>query len=550
MIKKYLQEQILHSLEKVTGLTVDPVLVSFERPKQPTHGDWSTNVAMSLANQRRQNPRQLAEAIVANLMFDPLLVKRTEIAGPGFINFYLAENWLYSELANLLSHGASFGKSQIGNGKKAQVEFVSSNPTGPLTVGHGRQAAIGDALSRLLEAVGYDVTREYYFNDAGLQMKKLAQSVFLRFQQLLGESVDFPDDLYQGEYIREIATRCRVQKGDGLTEADINYFKTFAVAEIFEDIKKTLARMGVVFDIYYNESSLYTDGSIDKTKQALVEKGLTYERDGALWFKAAQFGAEKDRVLVRSTGEPTYRMPDIAYHITKFERGFDLVIDVFGSDHQATYPDVLAALGALGYDSSRIDVRIHQFVTLVRNGEQVKMSTRKANYVTLDELFDEVDPDAVRYFFLMRRMESHLDFDLALATKQSDENPVYYIKYAHARICSILRHAAERGIKRTKADLTVLREPEEVKLIKALLDFPDVVLGSAQSREPHRIPTYLQELAGIFHNFYHLHRVVTEDNKLSNARLDLCDAARIVIANGLQLLGVSAPETMAHTSDM
>ncbi|MCU0607547.1 MAG: arginine--tRNA ligase [Candidatus Edwardsbacteria bacterium] len=543
MIQDYLKSEILKALEKA-GTPADPALVGFERPKQAAHGDWSTNIAMALAKQRKGNPRQLAEAIVAGMELDPDLVEKTEIAGPGFINFHLSQNWLYKELENLLASGSTYGNSQIGNGKKAQVEFVSSNPTGPLTVGHGRQAAIGDALARLLSSCGYAVTREYYFNDAGLQMKKLAMSVFLRYRELLGNKVDFPEDHYQGEYIRDIAAQCRSRKGDGLTEADSEFFKQAAIAVIFEEIKRTLARMGIAFDVFYNESSLYADGAIERTKQALAAQGLTYQQDGALWFKATQFGAEKDRVLVRSSGEPTYRLPDIAYHATKFDRGFDLVLDVFGSDHQATYPDVLAALGALGYDASRVEVKIHQFVTLLRGGEQVKMSTRKANYVTLDELIDEVGADAARYFFLMRRMESHLDFDLDLATKQSDENPVYYVQYAHARIRSILAHAAEKGVARARGELALLKEPEEVALIKALLEFPELVQGAAAAREPHRIPTYLQELAGIFHAFYHKHRVVTEDAKLSNARLDLCDAARTVVANGLNLLGVSAPEKM------
>jgi arginyl-tRNA synthetase len=302
--------------------------------------------------------------------------------------------------------------------------------------------------------------------------------------------------------------------------------------------------MGIVFDRYFNESSLYEDGSIGRTQDELEAKGVTYQKDGALWFKATQFGAEKDRVLVRSSGEPTYRLPDIAYHRGKFERGFDLILDVFGSDHQATYPDVMSALGALGYDTSKIDVRIHQFVTLTRGGQQVKMSTRKATYVTLDELFDEVGADAARYFFLMRRMEAHLDFDLDLAKKRSDENPVYYVQYAHARICSILQHAGEKGLERRPGDLSLLKEPEEIGLIKFLLEFPGLVGGAADAREPHRVPTYLQELAGIFHNFYHKHRVVTEDAGLSNARLDLCQAVKTVLANGLGLLGVSAPERM------
>jgi arginyl-tRNA synthetase len=545
MSKQYLQDQILLAVGKATGTKIEAKNLTLEKPKQAAHGDWATSVALSLAKELKAKPRDIAQKIVDSLELDPSLVARTEIAGPGFINFTLSSDWLYKELEGLLAQGAKYGTSAtLGARKKAQVEFVSSNPTGPLNVGHGRQAAIGDALSRLLESQGYRVTREYYFNNAGLQMKKLAQSVFLRYQEALGTKIDFPEDLYQGEYIRDIAEACRKEKGDSLTEADLEYFKRSAVAVIFEEIKATLKRMGIVFDIYYNESDLYRNGEIEKTLQALKDKGLTYESEGAVWFKATQFGAEKDRVLVRSTGEPTYRLPDIAYHRTKFERGFDLVIDVFGSDHQATYPDVLAALGALGYDASKIEVRIHQFVTLMRGGEQLKMSTRKANYVTLDELMDEVGVDAARYFFLMRRMESHLDFDLDLAKKQSDENPVFYVQYAHARICSILEHAKEKGVVRAAGNLLLLKEPEEITLIKSLLEFPELVQGAAQSREPHRIPTYLQELSGIFHNFYHQHRVVTEDQALSNARLDLCQAVRTVLANGLGLLGVSAPEKM------
>ncbi|MBI5805867.1 arginine--tRNA ligase [candidate division TA06 bacterium] len=550
MSKQYLQDQILLAAEKATGIKIEAKNLTLEKPKQAAHGDWATSIALSLAKELKAKPRDIAQNIVDSLELDASLVAKTEIAGPGFINFTLTSDWLYKELTGLLSQGSKYGQSQMGPStllgvpKKAQVEFVSSNPTGPLNVGHGRQAAIGDSLCRLLEATGYQVTREYYFNNAGLQMKKLAQSVFLRYQEILGKKIDFPEDLYQGEYIKEIAGNCRREKGDSLTEADLEYFKQSAVAVIFEEIKATLKRMGIVFDVFYNESDLYQRGEIESTLQALKGQGLTYESEGAVWFKATQFGAEKDRVLVRSTGEPTYRLPDIAYHLTKFKRGFDLVIDVFGSDHQATFPDVLAALGALGFDPSRIDVRIHQFVTLMRGGEQVKMSTRKANFVTLDELFDEVGADAARYFFLMRRMESHLDFDLDLAKKKSDENPVFYVQYAHARICSILEHAKEKGVVRAAGDLLLLKEPEEIKLIKSLLEFPELVQGAAQSREPHRIPTYLQELAGIFHNFYHQHRVVTEDQALSNARLDLCQATRTVIANGLGLLGVSAPEKM------
>ncbi len=544
MIKDYIAKLVSEAAAKALNREAASSTVLLERPKQKEHGDWSTSLALSLAKELKSQPRDIAQRLVDSMHPDPALVSKVEIAGPGFINFRLAPSYHCGQLAELLKAGSEYGRSHSHSGKTAQVEFVSCNPTGPLTVGHGRQAAIGDALARLLESQGYRVEREYYFNDAGLQMRVLAESVLLRYRELLGQKIDFPEGHYQGQYIGDIAQKCREERGGGLGEADLEYFKAKAVEAIFVDIRDTLKRMGIVFDRYFNESSLYADGSIEKTKQELEARGVTYHKDGALWFKATSFGAEKDRVLVRSTGEPTYRLPDIAYHRNKFERGFDLILDVFGSDHQATYPDVKAALGALGYDTSKMDVRIHQFVTLTRGGQQVKMSTRKANYVTLDELFDEVGADAARYFFLMRRMEAHLDFDLDLAKKQSDENPVFYVQYAHARICSILQHAGEKGLERKPGDLSLLEEPEEIGLIKFLLEFPELVQGAAETREPHRLPTYLQELAGIFHNFYHKHRVVTDDPKLSNARLDLCQAVKAVLANGLGLLGVGAPERM------
>ncbi len=546
MIKDYLRKNISQTIEQNFGLKVDPSEIGLEKPKQEDHGDWSTNIAMNLSKSLKDNPRKLADKITASLKLDHELVNKVEVAGPGFINFKLAPGWLYSELMTLLDKGSDFGKNIYGQGKKAQVEFVSCNPTGPITVGHGRQAVIGDVLSRLLEAIGYQVLREYYFNDGGLQMQILSRSVYLRYRELLGEEAKFPEDHYQGDYIREIAEICLKEKGQNLSENDFDYFKKVAVEYCFGDIKKTMERLGIFFDVYFNESALYKSGEVDKTVADLKATKYTYEKDGALWFKATEFGAEKDRVLVRSSADkvPTYRVPDIAYHRNKFERGFDLILDVFGADHQATYPDVMAALKALGYDTSKMEVRIHQFVTLTSQGQQIKMSTRKANYVTLDELMDDVGPDVVRYFFLMRRMEAHLDFDIELARKHSDENPVFYVQYAHARICSIIDHAREKGVTRRKSDLALLKEKEEINLIKALLEFPEVVLGAALAREPHRLPTYLQDLAGVFHNFYHLHRVVTDDAGLTQARLDLCDAARIVFANGLNLLGVSAPEKM------
>jgi arginyl-tRNA synthetase len=426
------------------------------------------------------------------------------------------------------------------------VEFVSANPTGPLTIGHGRQAVLGDTIANFLEWVGYRVTREYYFNNAGRQMRVLGESVRLRYLELLGEPVEFPEDHYQGEYIRDIARHILKKYGDSLKDSsDITIFKDTAEQLIFQDIKKTLARLGIEFDSFFNEKDLYDNGDIEQVIQFFKEKGLAYEKDGALWFKSTEFGLEKDRVIVKSTGEPTYRLPDIAYHRTKFERGYDLIVDLFGADHISTYPDVLAGLKALGYDTSRVKVLIHQFVTLYRGKEKVKMSTRKATFVTLDELLDEVGADVTRWFFLMRSMDSHLNFDLELAKTQSDENPVYYNQYAHARICSILRNAEEQGVRfqNTRA-FHRLQDPAELDLMKKLREFPGMVEHIAREYTPHQLTQYLSEVSTAFHKFYTECRVLSDDAELTQARLGLCLATKTVLANGFKILGVSAPERM------
>ena len=542
-MKEYLRDKVVSSLRSL-GITSD---VTFEKPRQPDHGDLTTNVAMVLAKSMKKNPRQLAMDIVANLDVDEMLIHKPEVAGPGFINFKFTDRFYCRALVQLLSRAESYGRSSIGKGKKTLVEFVSANPTGPLTVGHGRNAVFGDTVANLLEWTGHDVTREYYFNNAGRQMRVLGDSVRLRYLEVLGKAVSFPDDYYQGAYIKEIARRLFEKHGNGLKdEAPEGRFKEQAEREIFEDIKNTLKRLGIEFQTFFNENSLYETGKIKEVIDAFKAKQLAYEKDGALWLKTEVLGGEKDKVIVKSSGEPTYRLPDIAYHIEKFRRGYDLMVDIFGSDHVATYPDVLAGLKALGYESEKVRVLIHQFVTILQDGEVVKMSTRKANYITLDELIDEVGADVVRYFFLMRSITSHLNFDINLAKSQSDENPVYYLQYAHARIASILRSAEADGltIGGDESLFELLKTPEEIALIKSLFLFPEVVESCALTYEPHRLAEYLHEAAGLFHRFYHQHRVLGDDPRLTAARLGLCEATRTVLKNGLTVFGISAPGQM------
>lgn len=543
-MKSYLREKVLSSLRALNvGDGIDP---TFEKPRQPEHGDITTNVALVLAKRLGKNPRQFAEDIVSHLTIDPTLVDRVEVAGPGFINFHFTDKFYLQQLQEVLRMGASFGKVDVGGGKKTQVEFVSANPTGPLTVGHGRNAVYGDTIANLLEWTNHDVTREYYFNNAGRQMRILGDSVRLRYLELLGDKIDFPDDYYQGEYIKDIAGHLLEEFGDKLRDEPAEgIFKQRAEQEIFEDIKNTLKRLGIEFDCFYNENTLYETGKIEEVVAELRKRSLAYDHEGAVWFKATDFGGDKDKVIIKSTGEPTYRLPDIAYHREKFRRGYELMIDVLGADHIATYPDVLAGLQALGYDVNKVKVLIHQFVTIVQNGEVVKMSTRKANFITLDELIDEVGSDVVRYFFLMRSIGSHLNFDLKLAREQSDENPVYYLQYAHARIASIVRYAESEGAQADRPiEFGLLTEPEEIVLLKKLVEFPDMVESCAASYEPHRIADYLHDVAGLFHRFYHEHRVVTDNKPLTAARLALCIAAKSVLANGCAILGISAPERM------
>jgi len=525
-----------------------------EYPKEERFGDLSSSIAMRIAKTERKPPQEVAAIIVEALnqkITDDGDYEKVEIAGPGFINFFLSFECVMKLLGTILAQKDGFGRSDIGGGRKVDIEFVSANPTGPLTVGHGRQAIIGDVLARVMEFAGYDVTREYYYNDAGNQMRVLADSVRLRYLELLGEEVEFPEDAYQGEYIIDIARKLRLEHGDKIRDAELDLFKEAAEKEIFDDIRGTLKKLGIVFDIYFNEHTLYTTKKVWDVVDTLKKKDLAYEKDGAVWFKAGQFGGGDDRVIVKSSGEPTYRLPDIAYHVEKIKRGFDLIIDIFGADHHATVPDVMAGIKALGHSTDKIKVLLHQFVTLTKDGQQVKMSTRKATYVTLDELLDELGSDAVRYFYNMRRMNSHFDFDLDLAKKQSIDNPVFYVQYAHARICSIFKKYPEKtGKKLIDFDrigpetLRLLNSPKEIALIKTLGKFPKLVEGVAESCETHRINEYLYDVAGLLQRYYTDHRVISDDSNLTIARLVMVRAVQIVLVNGLSLLGISAPESM------
>ncbi|MDY0351231.1 MAG: arginine--tRNA ligase [Desulfobulbaceae bacterium] len=518
-----------------------------EVPRHEGQGDFSTNLALVVAGLEKRKPRDVAARLAAMFSPEDELVARVEIAGPGFVNFFLRDRVWSSVIPPVCAQGERFGLENVGAGMKVMVEFVSANPTGPLSIGHGRNAILGDAIARLLEAVGYDVTREYYFNDAGRQMRVLGESTRARYLELLGLESNFPEDGYQGEYIYDIARSLIAEAGDGFRDADVVFFKDRAQAAIFDNINTTLRNIDVRFDTYFNEHTLYEKGLVDQVVADLREKDLVYEKDGATWFRSTLFGQDQDRVIIKSSGEPTYRLPDIAYHREKFRRGFEWMIDIFGSDHIATVPDVLAGIRALGCDDSKVKVILHQFVTLLKDGRQVKMSTRKATFITVDELLEEIGPDVLRFFYLMRKSDSQLEFDLDLARKQSQENPVYYVQYAHARLCSIERQARENGVDPPTAEsasLELLKEPEECVLLKTVAEYPAMISGAAVDLAPHRVIFYLMNLAGLFHSYYNKHKVITDDAGLTGARLCLCRALKTVLGNGLRVLGLRAPETM------
>jgi arginyl-tRNA synthetase len=528
------------------------VAISLEAPRDPNHGDIANNAPLILAKAEGKSPVAIGE-IICEYMEAPSEVE-VAVARPGFINFKMLPAYWHRELKRAADAGTDFVYPCIGEGYKVQVEFLSANPTGPLTVGHGRNAVLGDTIARLREKTGYQVTREYYFNDGGRQMKLLGESVRVRYLEELGRSAAMPTEGYQGEYIREIARSLRERYGETLAEepGDVEIFRKAAVDEIFADIRRTCTRLDISFDVYTNELDLIRDGRVQAALDGLRSRRLVEERDDALWLKGELLNLpnKKDQVLVRSTGEPTYRTPDIAYHIDKLKRGFDEVVDVFGADHIAEHEGVIAAVKALGYDTRPIRAIIYQFVTLSRGGAKLKMSTRRATYVTLDELLDEVGPDVVRFFFLFRKHDSHLDFDLDLAKRQAPENPVFYVQYAHARLASVFREAEKAGFAARgndgEADLTLLSE-EELALAKKAVGIPEVVAEAATALEPHRIPFYLLELAGDFHRYYNrpANRIIDlEHVDVSWARLFLARVLKYAIAGGLQLLGVTAPERM------
>jgi arginyl-tRNA synthetase len=555
------------------GFDPATVAVEFQTPANPDHGDLATNVALQLAKPLRRAPRAVADALLMLIDVDPARVQTVEVAGPGFLNVRFAPGYLAAGLRDVLAAGEAYGRTDAHAGETAIVEYVSANPTGPLTVGHGRNAVLGDTIANLLEWTGYAVTREYYFNDAGRQMRVLGQSVRARYTALVRPETPthaqedgtvvpdgFPDGGYLGGYIETIAQTLVDAHADALLDApDEAPFTTAAKTAIFAEIDATLKRLGVDMDAQFNEHDLYTSNAVWDVVERLKARDLAYEKDGATWFKTSALGktttdAEGDRgvdvVLVKSTGEPTYRLPDIAYHMQKLERGFDLILDVFGADHIATYPDVLRGVEALGGDASKIDVLVYQFVTLVRAGQPVKMSTRKANYVTLDELMDEVGEDVTRFFFLMRSPNTHLEFDLDLAKEASEKNPVFYLQYAHARICSIAAKAAETGLPDARtadgsgADYALLTHASEVALVKTLLLFPGEVRAAAEGRAPHRLAGFLREVAVAFSQFYRDCPIIKAPLETAVARLHLAEATRRVLGHGLAVLGVSAPERM------
>ena len=521
-------------------------------PKGTQHGDLACNAAFKLAKITRQKPLDIAknlmaliEAQVAKDSDSP--VEKIELAGGGFINFYLTKSGLGAVLVQIHDQDKNYGKSDFGRGKKAILEFVSANPTGPLTIAHGRQAAVGDCLARILKFTGHAVHSEYYLNDAGRQMRMLAASVWARYNELLGMEVPFPEDGYQGDYVREIAREIiEKEKKDSLLkepeEKAVDYCGLYAVKYLMGSIEDDLAKMRVHFDHFFSEKTLYTKKSVEHALEVLKQKGYLFESEGALWFRSTDFGDDKDRVVKKSTGEYTYLAPDIAYHLSKYERGYNMLVNFWGPDHHGYIPRLKAACQVLGYPPEAIHIGIVQLTTLYRKGQPVRMSTRAGEFVTLRELYEEVGVDATRFFFVMRRQESHLDFDLDLAKEKSQENPVYYLQYAHARIASLSKYA-EQGVT-AKADLKLLSTPEEAELIGCLSQFPDYLIQASRSMEPYRLADYLRQVAACFHKFYSQHRVVSEDKELTKARLLLADATRIVLRNGLELLGISQPESM------
>jgi len=554
-----MRENIKKALAKALGQCVESGLLpqgkipddlQVSRPKHEQHGDFATNAAMILASQLRMPPRKIAEALKERLETDDLF-SMVDVAGPGFINFFIKPEWWRRNLVTIVKKDREYGTSKSGNGKKVLIEFVSANPTGPLHVGHGRGAAVGDSLARVMRAAGFNVDTEYYINDVGNQMKTLGTSVYLRYQQHFGRDVEFPKECYQGDYIKEIAIDIAESEGEKFLETPldecVDYFTAAAVRVISQSIRQDLENFRVSFDNWFSERTLHEGGLVQETIDRLREQGLVYEKDGALWFRSSDYGDEKDRVVRRANGILTYFAADMAYHREKLERGYDMLVDIWGADHHGYIPRVKAVIKALGFEDSRLQVLLVQLVNLLEGGKLRQMSTRAGQFVTLKEVLDDVGVDAARFMFLTRKCDSHLDFDLDLARSQSQDNPVYYVQYAHARLCSVFRNAESQGIMLGDIgtiDTERLEAPEEIRLMKVLAEFPLTVSGAAHALEPHRISYYLTELASLLHSYYTKYRFIEDDAELGRARLLLAQAVKNVFASGLNLLGVSAPEKM------
>lgn len=559
MIQKIIYNKVLKALEECVkrgdfGTIPPPDLAlrhQVSQPKQEAHGDYASNIALMLSGPLRRKPREIGEVLAEELEKDPLFQK-IDVAGPGFLNFFISNAYWQDNLRVILDKAGDYGRLDVGRGQKVLVEYVSANPTGPLHVGHGRGAAIGDSLARILSFAGFSVETEYYINDAGNQMDTLGKSVYLRYQEIFGKEVEFPKECYQGDYIKEIARGISAKYGDRFVDTPLeeclSLFTSIAVEEISSGIKEDLDRFNCHFDHWFSEKTLHESGYVDETIAELKRLGYVYEQDGALWFKATQFGDEKDRVIRRSNGVTTYFAADIAYHRNKLERGFNVLVDVWGADHHGYVPRLKAAIQALGGDKEALKVILVQLVNLLEGGEVKAMSTRAGEFVTLREVLDDVGKDAARFIFLTRRSDSHLDFDLEIARKKSQENPVYYVQYAHARLTSVFEKAKDKGIDVEKAlnggDLSKLDTREDIQLLKTLEAFPKQVESAAINSEPHLIAYYLTELASRLHGYYNKHRFITDDSPLTMARLCLAQGVRQVVKNGLSLLGVSAPERM------
>ena len=555
MLRKRLTEILNQAVGKLIASgdlklkTLPPIIL--ETPKDEAKGDYATTLAMTIASMEKASPRTIAEKIVNHIEDREAILDRVEISGPGYINLFLKQGYWISVLREVITTGDRYGQVDTGKGKSVQVEFLSANPTGPLHIGHGRVAAFGDSLANLLKAAGYDVQKEYYINDVGNQMETLGRSTYIRYKQMFDPDIPFLQDGYQGDYIKDIAKEISSGAKDRYLhvseEEALPFFIQYSKDNILNGIRKDLEDFSIVFDHWFSEKSLYDTGEVEGVLRELKDKGYLYEREGALWLNTTLFGDDKDRVVVKSTGQKTYFAPDIAYHRNKFKRGFHLIVDIWGADHHGYEPRLRAGIQCLGYPEKDLKVILVQLVALLREGKPVSMSTRSAEFVTLREVIDEVGKDAARFMFLTRRPDSHLDFDLELVKRESAENPVYYVEYAHARIASIFRQAEERGIPAPAiedVDLSVLNLPEEIRMMKLIAAYPELVETSALALEPHRLTFYLQDLATALHNYYFHHRVITEDRRLTEARLILMQGIRQVLKSALAILGISAPERM------